>query len=79
MNVIIIAAIGLLVLVVLAVIFIGRAGTFAGTVQDCESKGGNCLTDRSECEGTYQTTTRDPCFLSDGNKDTDSFCCLTVA
>jgi len=44
MNVIIIAAISLLVLVVLAVIFIGRSGTFAQTTKSCATQGGTCGT-----------------------------------
>ena len=42
-NTIIIAAIALLVLVVLSVIFLGRTGIFAREVTDCENKGGQCF------------------------------------
>ena len=42
MNVIIIAAIGLLVLVVLSIIFLGRAGVLGQKTQDCEVQGGLC-------------------------------------
>ena len=42
MNVIIIAAIGLLVLVVLSVIFLGRAGVFGRESQSCVVQGGVC-------------------------------------
>ena len=42
MNVIIIAAIGLLVLVILSVIFIGRMGSFSSETGGCTSKGGTC-------------------------------------
>jgi hypothetical protein len=41
-NVIIIAAIALLVLVVLSVIFMGRLGQFGTKVGECENKGGKC-------------------------------------
>ena len=41
-NVIIIAAIALLVLVILSVIFIGRVGIFGAKVAECENKGGKC-------------------------------------
>lgn len=43
MNVIIIAAIALLVLVVLSIIFLGRIGDFSETTIDCEANGGRCL------------------------------------
>ena len=42
-NTIIIAAIALLVLVVLSVIFLGRTGIFARESADCSNKGGQCV------------------------------------
>lgn len=42
MNVIIVAALGLLVLVVLSIIFLGRIGTFGQKSADCEVQGGKC-------------------------------------
>ena len=42
MNVIIIAAIALLVLVVLAIIFMGRMGLWGEQTTACENKGGMC-------------------------------------
>jgi hypothetical protein len=42
-NVIIIAAIALLVLVVLSVIFIGRMGGWGKAAGACENKGGKCI------------------------------------
>lgn len=48
MNVIIIAALALLVLVVLTVIFLGRVGTFGAETADCQNKGGKCL---ASCAG----------------------------
>ena len=41
-NVIIIAAIALLVLVVLSVIFMGRMGNFSGSTKECMLQGGAC-------------------------------------
>jgi hypothetical protein len=71
LNVIIIAAIALLVLVILSVIFMGRMGTFTDKSKDCASAtGGNgqCL---SACEGDHPTevsiytcpTTTDKCCV----------------
>jgi hypothetical protein len=41
-NVIVIAAIALLVLVVLSIVFLGRFGVFTQQSGDCENKGGAC-------------------------------------
>ena len=49
MNVIVIAAIVLLVLVVLSIIFLGRVGIFSKQVGDCTSKGGSCQL-KTECD-----------------------------
>ena len=45
LNTIIIAAIALLVLVVLVMIFTGRMSVFTGGVSGCVNQGGNCDTD----------------------------------
>jgi hypothetical protein len=42
MNVIIIAALAILVLVILAVLFINQAGIFSSTANACEGSGGVC-------------------------------------
>src|SRR3989338_9015190 len=42
-NVIVVAAIALLVLVVLSVVFLGRFGLFTQQSADCENKGGSCV------------------------------------
>ena len=75
LNVIIIAAIGLLVLVILAVIFIGRIGTTARTVDACK---GSCVDSADICQGQYQKVTSDPCFGAD-KKQTEQVCCISVA
>lgn len=75
LNVIIIAAIGLLVLVILAVIFIGRIGTTTRNVDACK---GQCVDTVDDCQGQYKKPTNDPCFGLD-NKPTDKVCCISVA
>ncbi|MBI5398114.1 hypothetical protein HZB03_01500 [Candidatus Woesearchaeota archaeon] len=75
LNIIIIAAIGLLVLVILAVIFIGRIGTTTKAVDACK---GTCVDSSDDCAGQYKKTTNDPCFGPD-NKPTNQVCCITVA
>jgi hypothetical protein len=79
MNVIIIAAIALLVLVILAVIFIGRMGETTKGIDQCK---GVCADDESECEakyGAYYKITNDPCFMLGQKKpDTSKICCVGV-
>ncbi len=53
-NVIIIAAIALLVLVVLSVIYIGRMGTWGQKTADCDTNGGNCVDKGGTCATGYQ-------------------------
>lgn len=43
LNTIIIAALALIVLVVLSVIFIGKTNQFSQEVKDCRNKGGKCF------------------------------------
>jgi hypothetical protein len=69
MNVIIIAAIALLVLVILSVIFIGRMGSFGQQTGSCESQGGTCY-DGSTCP---QGTTTYDLECEEGQS-----CCLAV-
>jgi len=79
MNVIIIAAIALLVLVILAVIFIGRMGSTARNIDQCK---GTCVASDMDCTnmGPYYKTTAEPCYRA-GTKDLDTenpVCCVGV-
>jgi hypothetical protein len=79
MNVIIIAAIALLVLVILAVIFIGRMGKTTSGIDQCP---GTCKSSPFECQqmGSYYKVTADPCYKP-GTKDPDTdnpVCCVGV-
>jgi len=82
MNVIIIAAIALLVLVILAVIFIGRMGTTARGIDQCK---GTCVSTDADCTGPqglgpYYKITSEPCYRV-GTKDLDTdrpVCCVGV-
>lgn len=70
-TVIIIAALALLVLVVLSIIFLGRTNIFVDNVSDCENNGGKCI-DADSCTGDYSRIVDHVC-------DADSkVCCLTV-
>lgn len=52
-NVVIIAALGLAVFVVLVIILTSQAGTFSKNVLTCEAKGGECVSENN-CQ--YQKT-----------------------
>jgi len=87
LNVIIIAALGLLVLVVLAIIFTGRTGIFVKETDKCTVKygtTGRCVATTAECSGAYDKILMGACDLSgDGkfnfnNVDNDGYCCVTV-
>ena len=52
MNTIVVAAIALLVLVVLIIIFTGQGGKFTRGLKDCSNKGGTyntCANDNGDC------------------------------
>lgn len=79
LNVIIIAALGLLVLVVLAIIFTGRTGVFVREVEKCA---GTCVELREDCIGPYSKIVTQACDLDGDGKWTtkveDGYCCVTV-
>lgn len=84
LNVIIIAALGLLVLVVLAIIFTGRTGVFVRESDKCELQGGRCVESREDCTGLYERVGWGACDLNSDNRfhynneDEDGFCCISV-
>ena len=72
-NVIIVAALALIVLVILGVVFMGRIGLFAGQTSDCEGNGGVC---RSESDGGCLTEERiNRGFVCQEEEDS---CCMGV-
>lgn len=73
-NVIIIAAIALLVLVVLSIIFVGRLGIFGEKAAACETVGGTCYV---TCPtGTTEYTAGAKCPDADG---VTQKCCIAVS
>ena len=70
MNVIIMAAIGLIVLIVLSVIFIGKGRTFSASASDCKQKGGDCIPKTQSCDGPN---------LGQMGCDDDKYCCMSMA
>ena len=54
LNTIIIAALVIMVLIILGLVFMGRMGSFGQKQESCQAKGGTC---RTECaEGQMETT-----------------------
>ncbi len=70
LNVVIVAAIGLIVLVVMIFILSGRTAIFTRGVSSCETLGGECLT--TPCVGTPQLFGGD-CKVSEGQPQ--KYCC----
>jgi len=71
MNVIIIAALALLVLVVLSVVFIGKTGKWGADISKCQVNGGDC-TSSADCVGTYKQI--NPAWTCEGQ----TVCCIDV-
>jgi len=69
MNMIILAAIALIVLVVLSVIFIGRGKKFSSEVGGCEQKNGKCTSKTDGCNGPN---------MGQMSCNDDQFCCLNM-
>ena len=80
MNVIIIAAIGLLVLVVLSVIFLGRVGTFGEKTGDCEVQGGICAVECGSSDfGTENYNKKNPLLgCPDDASGEAQVCCIPI-
>lgn len=81
-TVIIIAAIALLVLVFVAVIFLTKAGFFNKEENSCENKGGVCriYDDTEALKGCSEGETKLnwKCYDDSGKADSDKVCCVSV-
>jgi len=53
MNVIIVAALALIVLIILAVVFMNKMGGFVKETDTCTNNGGSCVVEKDGC-GQYQ-------------------------
>ena len=74
-NVIIVAALALVVLVVLLAIFTGSIGKTSQNIGSCTTKGGQCADlSNNECKGDYPI----PIFVSGGcpNSKPKDLCCI---
>ena len=76
-NIIVAAAIGLLVLVVLSAILMGRLGIFSSQSTNCEGVSGKC---KYTCENDPTGYTKEykaaRCFTPDGKEAFDKVCCV---
>ncbi len=72
MDVIIIAAISLVVLVVLIAIFTGRLGRFTSEIKDCAAQGGSCMSEE-DCRSKQMGILPGKTSCEDTMK-----CCITV-
>lgn len=80
-NTIVVAAIALVVMVLLVMIFTGNLTRWRRSTDRCESRGGVCIDEddiEDRCSQEYQKVTSDPCFDSEGKVDDDQVCCVTV-
>ena len=81
LNVIVVAALALLVLVILAIIFMGRTGMFRKESGNCANMGGSCST--KGCSGDYERKVAYDCNL-DGDTNLnegqtiDGVCCISA-
>ncbi len=78
LNVIIVAAIGLLVLVILSVIFIGKMGGTSRDIDRCETKGGSCVVSTGDSAADCPTGIAPgswKCLTNDGEVDEAQVCC----
>jgi hypothetical protein len=88
-NIIIIAAISLLVLVILVIIFTGRTGMFAKETGNCVNVGGTCttgecselseLSKESSAKCYYTTSDVLPEGKKVGDVNTGAKCCISVS
>ena len=76
LNVIIVAAIALLVLVILSVIFMGRMASFTQGSNDCTKQNGVCQ-DRV-CDDGYTEHPTAVCYGSDNQPDEFAVCCTQI-
>lgn len=82
LNVIIIAAIALLVLVILSIIFIQRMAETRGEVDKCETNGGTCADDCAELGDYVREVTTYKCYYPSGHEQegelSDQKCCIKI-
>ena len=78
LNVIIIAALALLVLVILSVVFMTQSTIFSRETRSCTQQGGICVPQGSDCPAGMSARTIGTmrCLYSDGSPNPNEVCCL---
>jgi hypothetical protein len=82
MNVIIIAALALLVLVIMSVLFLTSVGDTILGMKDCEKLGSKCMASAGECTSAGFTVHPDPkmvCYNAQKKIDRTRVCCSPIA
>ena len=74
-HMIVVAAIALLVLVVLILIFTGRIGEFSKGIKECPTESSRCVDQRNECSESEAVIPR-KCFKEGGGEG--SYCCMPL-
>ena len=74
MNVIIIAALALVVLVIIIALFVGKMNIFTKQSDTCINNGGRCVEDEKDCIGPYENIQSGPNYRC----EKDRFCCVGV-
>ena len=81
-NTIVVAAIALVVMVLVIMIFTGKIINFNKSADACESNRGTCInTDdiSTKCSGTYQTVRGEyTCYKANGEADSTKSCYISV-
>ena len=80
-NTIVVAAIALVVMVLIVVIFTGNLTRWRISTDKCESRNGVCIDIndvKDRCSGDYQKTTNYPCFDDEGKVDSKQVCCIST-
>ncbi|MBT3464787.1 hypothetical protein HOD20_00980 [archaeon] len=80
-NLIITAAIAMVVLIVIVLIFTGKIGTFRQNTSRCEASGGTCVDTVLQCQGQFEKTFPGGSCPGDDGKDNtrdDGVCCLST-
>lgn len=79
MNVIIIAALALMVLVVIGVVFMSKTINFRKQTDTCSANGGVCIDKTIGCNAdNYEKETTGVCFTDGKTADPAKVCCIRV-
>jgi hypothetical protein len=73
-NIIVIAAIAMVVLIIIVAMLVGKMNLFASSSDTCENNGGNCVLRSPGC-GTYQTEQTGRNYQC---TDSGDICCVGV-